>query len=196
MALIFTICHWTFIRFYSFFLLFVLFFTTGSSFHSVSPLFCRIQVTLIRNLESYGIEPQEFAHKIQIKAACSTAGNIGYIVLRLYLWSVRGYLVRQRGTVDFVTFIDWIIMIDSKALNCKECSVIVKVGCIIVLVTQLPGKNINPGMQILAQGNQVALVANFLLGKLSVMLSWLTTRLSLYHTAAGRFSQFRIMQWL
>ncbi|XP_015759669.1 PREDICTED: eukaryotic translation initiation factor 2D-like [Acropora digitifera] len=69
------------------------------------------KVTLIRNLESYGIEPQEFAHKIQIKAACSTA------------------------------------------------------------VTQLPGKNINPGMQILAQGNQVALVANFLLGKLSVMLS-------------------------
>lgn len=61
------------------------------------------KVTLIRNLESYGIEPQEFAHKIQIKAACSTA------------------------------------------------------------VTQLPGKNINPGMQILAQGNQVALVANFLL---------------------------------
>jgi len=61
------------------------------------------KVTLIRNLESYGIEPQEFAHKIQIKAACSTA------------------------------------------------------------VTQLLGKNINPGMQILAQGNQVALVANFLL---------------------------------
>ena len=149
-------------------------------------MFFRIEVTLIRNLESYGIEPQEFAHKIQIKAACSTAGNIGYIVLRLYLWSVRGYLVQQRGTDDFITFIEWII--DSKALNCKECSVIAKVGCIIVLVTQLPGKNINPGMQILAQGNQVALVANFLLGKLSVMLSWLTTRLSLYHTAAGRFS--------
>ena len=162
-------------------LLFILFafcfvFTTGSWFHS--PIFFRIQVTLIRNLESYGIEPQEFAHKIQIKAACSTAGNIGYIVLRHYLWSVRGNLVRQRGTVDFVTFIEWIIMIDSKALNCKECSVIAKVGCIIVLVTQLPGKNINPGMQILAQGNQVALVANFLLGKLSVMLSWLTIALS------------------
>ena len=172
-------------------LLFILFafcfvFTTGSSFHS--PMFFRIQVTLIRNLESYGIEPQEFAHKIQIKAACSTAGNIGYIVLRLYLWSVRGYLVRQRGTVDFTTFtIEWIITIDSKALNCKECSVIAKVGCIIVLVTQLPGKNINPGMQILAQGNQVALVANFLLGKLSVMLSWLTTRLSLYNTCGRTF---------
>ena len=93
-------------------LLFILFafclaFTTGSSFHS--PILCsliRTQVTLIRNLESYGIEPQEFAHKIQIKAACSTTGNIGHIVLRLNLSSVLGYLARQRGTVDFITFIE------------------------------------------------------------------------------------------
>lgn len=61
------------------------------------------KVTLIRYLESYGIEPQDFAHKIQIKAACSTS------------------------------------------------------------VTQLPGKNSNPGMQVLVQGNQVAIVARFLL---------------------------------
>jgi len=33
------------------------------------------QVTLIRSLQSYGIDPQEFAHNIQIKAACSTSGN-------------------------------------------------------------------------------------------------------------------------
>ena len=32
-------------------------------------------------------------------------------------------------------------------------------------VTQLPGKNSNPGMQVLVQGNQVAIVARFLLGK-------------------------------
>lgn len=184
MALIFTIFHWSFIRFYSFFLLFVWLLPLVLLFirHSV---FFRTQVTLICNLESYGIEPQEFAHKIQIKAACSTTGNIGHIVLRLNLSSVLGYLARQRGTVDFITFIEWII--DSKALNCKECSVIWNaVGFIFVLVTQLPGKNINPGMQILAQGNQVALVANFLLGKLSVMLSWLTTRVSPHHTTYGR----------
>lgn len=193
MALIFTICHWSFIRFYSFFLLFVGFYH-WFFFSFAYSLFFRTQVTLIRNLESYGIEPQEFAHKIQIKAACSTTGNIGHTVLRLYLSSVLGYLARQRGTVDFITFIEWII--GSKALNCKECSVIWNaVAFIFVLVTQLPGKNINPGMQILAQGNQVALVANFLLGKLSVMLSWLTTRVSPHHTTAGRFSHFRILKW-
>lgn len=61
------------------------------------------KVTLIRNLEPYGISPQEFAHNIQIKAACSTS------------------------------------------------------------VSQLPGKNIAPGMQVLVQGNQIAIVAKFLL---------------------------------
>ena len=30
---------------------------------------------MIRNLESYGIDPQEFAHNVQIKAASSTSGN-------------------------------------------------------------------------------------------------------------------------
>ncbi|XP_031553150.1 eukaryotic translation initiation factor 2D-like [Actinia tenebrosa] len=33
------------------------------------------KVTLVRNLDAYGIEPQEFAHKIQLKAACSTSVN-------------------------------------------------------------------------------------------------------------------------
>lgn len=32
-------------------------------------------------------------------------------------------------------------------------------------VSQLPGKNCAPGMQVLVQGNQVAIVAKFLLGK-------------------------------
>ena len=32
-------------------------------------------------------------------------------------------------------------------------------------VTQLPGKHTAPGMQVLVQGNQVAIVAKFLLGK-------------------------------
>ena len=32
-------------------------------------------------------------------------------------------------------------------------------------VTQLPGKHTAPGMQVLVQGNQVAIVARFLLGK-------------------------------
>ena len=36
---------------------------------------------------------------------------------------------------------------------------------IVSLVSQLPGKNISPGMQVLIQGNQVAIVAKFLLGK-------------------------------
>ena len=34
-----------------------------------------------------------------------------------------------------------------------------------LLVSQLPGKNCAPGMQVLVQGNQVAIVAKFLLGK-------------------------------
>ena len=32
-------------------------------------------------------------------------------------------------------------------------------------VTQLPGKHTAPGMQVLVQGNQVSIVAKFLLGK-------------------------------
>ncbi|EDO45078.1 predicted protein, partial [Nematostella vectensis] len=31
------------------------------------------KVTLVRNLDAYGIDPQKFAHNIQLKAACSTA---------------------------------------------------------------------------------------------------------------------------
>lgn len=38
------------------------------------------------------------------------------------------------------------------------------------LVTQLPGKHTAPGMQVLVQGNQVAIVAKFLLGKCLVIL--------------------------
>ena len=38
-------------------------------------------------------------------------------------------------------------------------------------VTQLPGKHTAPGMQVLVQGNQVAIVAKFLLGKGMVPLS-------------------------
>jgi len=66
------------------------------------------KVTLIRNLESYGIDPQEFAHNIQIKAATSTS------------------------------------------------------------VSQLPGKHTAPGMQVLVQGNQVAIVAKFLLDEYKI----------------------------
>lgn len=66
------------------------------------------KVTLIRSLQSYGIDPQEFAHNIQIKAACSTS------------------------------------------------------------VSQLPGKNCAPGMQVLVQGNQVAIVAKFLLDEYKI----------------------------
>ncbi len=33
-------------------------------------------------------------------------------------------------------------------------------------VSQLPGKHTAPGMQVLVQGNQIAIVAKFLLGKL------------------------------
>ncbi|KAJ7323398.1 Eukaryotic translation initiation factor 2D [Desmophyllum pertusum] len=66
------------------------------------------KVTLIRNLESYGIDPQEFAHNIQIKAATSTS------------------------------------------------------------VSQLPGKHIAPGLQVLVQGNQVAIVAKFLLDECKI----------------------------
>ena len=194
MALI-SICHWTFIRFYSFFLLFVLFLPPVHHFIRLCSFVFRWRWSAILNHMGLNRRNLLTKYRSRQRAVRQVISDISFY-LYLYLWSVRGYLVRQRGTVDFVTFIEWIIMIDSRALNCKECSVIAKVGCIIVLVTQLPGKNINPGMQILAQGNQVALVANFLLGKLSIMLSWLTTRLSLYHTAAGRFSQFRIMQWL
>ena len=32
-----------------------------------------IQVTLVHNLELFGIDPAEFAHGIQVKLACSTA---------------------------------------------------------------------------------------------------------------------------
>ena len=32
-------------------------------------------------------------------------------------------------------------------------------------VSQLPGKHTTPGLQVLVQGNQVAIVAKFLLGK-------------------------------
>lgn len=66
------------------------------------------KVTLIRNLESYGIDPQEFAHNVQIKAACSTS------------------------------------------------------------VSQLPGKHTAPGLQVLVQGNQVAIVAKFLLDEYKI----------------------------
>ncbi|KAL9950933.1 hypothetical protein ACROYT_G043506 [Oculina patagonica] len=66
------------------------------------------KVTLIRNLGSYGIDPQEFAHNIQIKAATSTS------------------------------------------------------------VSQLPGKHTAPGMQVLVQGNQVAIVAKFLLDEYKI----------------------------
>ena len=37
--------------------------------------------------------------------------------------------------------------------------------CFYLSVSQLPGKNIAPGMQVLVQGNQIAIVAKFLLGK-------------------------------
>lgn len=33
------------------------------------------------------------------------------------------------------------------------------------VVSQLPGKHTAPGMQVLVQGNQVAIVAKFLLGR-------------------------------
>ena len=33
------------------------------------------QVTLVKNLEVYGIDPAEFAHKLQVKVAGSTSGN-------------------------------------------------------------------------------------------------------------------------
>ena len=44
-------------------------------------VYFNFKVTLIRNLESYGIDPQEFAHNIQIKAATSTSGNNQCLVL-------------------------------------------------------------------------------------------------------------------
>ena len=39
------------------------------------PTFFFPQVTLVHNLEYYGIDPAEFAHKLQLKAASSTAGK-------------------------------------------------------------------------------------------------------------------------
>ncbi|CAH3156749.1 unnamed protein product [Pocillopora meandrina] len=66
------------------------------------------KVTLIRNLESYGIDPQEFAHNVQIKAASSTS------------------------------------------------------------VSQLPGKHTTPGLQVLVQGNQVDILAKFLLDEYKI----------------------------
>ncbi len=34
---------------------------------------CLLQVTLIENLETYGIDPEEFGHRVQIGVACSTS---------------------------------------------------------------------------------------------------------------------------
>ncbi|KAM7435567.1 Eukaryotic translation initiation factor2D [Porites harrisoni] len=81
------------------------------------------KVTLIRNLELYGISPQEFAHNIQLKAACSTS------------------------------------------------------------VSQLPGKNISPGMQVLIQGNQVAIVAKFLLDEYKIPKKYIS---GLEHLKSGK----------
>lgn len=81
------------------------------------------KVTLIRNLELYGINPQEFAHNIQLKAACSTS------------------------------------------------------------VSQLPGKNISPGMQVLIQGNQVAIVAKFLLDEYKIPKKYIS---GLEHLKSGK----------
>ena len=38
-------------------------------------MLCSMQVTLIQNLEQFGIDPNEFAHQIQLAAASSTSGK-------------------------------------------------------------------------------------------------------------------------